>query len=480
MSAMHTLTRRSAVAIGAAGLLCLTAMGGGASALTAKKGITGSPQPELKPFTIGTDATAGTVAILANGSLVVAYGVPTKNDEGAVEVCVIARGGTSCTHSVKLTTLSGDGIGDVSQVFALPGDKVIVLENTCCDASPDGGDLMWTSTDGGVVFGAPVRVGSVDLGAAEVVGDNIVFTGGNAHIGAQVESISTTAVGPPANTAVVNGSEPPEVGIGNYKGGVLAANDVLGADYTTHVEYAPSGDDFNLNASYTNVATFSHEQLLGMSRNALLTIQTTGKNKVLVRFFNGTSFGSAHAVPKSGGGGPEWFGFNKDPGGVTHVLSETTHTSPIYALKEYSTTKGTKWSAPTNLGNAINSNTFNAALDSNGSGLVLGTDAKAIGYPVLAHQSVTFSLSKSSVKSGKKVTGKGKGSAAASGRKIELQIEKSGKWYDVASTHEKASGSFKFKIKGTSIGSHKYRAVANDHAGYVEFGYSPARTLHVT
>jgi hypothetical protein len=99
---------------------------------------------------------------------------------------------------------------------------------------------------------------------------------------------------------------------------------------------------------------------------------------------------------------------------------------------------------------------------------------------VLAPQSVTFSLSKSSVKKGHKVTGKGKGSAAASGRKIELQIEKSGKWYDVASTHESASGAFKFKIKCSSDGTFKYRAVASDHAGYVEFGYSPARSLHVT
>lgn len=111
--------------------------------------------------------------------------------------------------------------------------------------------------------------------------------------------------------------------------------------------------------------------------------------------------------------------------------------------------------------------------------ILLVTDQKAIGYPVLAHQSVTFSLKKSSIHKGHKTTGKGKGTAASHGRKVELQVEKSGRWYDVKSTHEFGSGSFKFSIKGSKAGKFHYRAVASDHAGYVQFGYPPARTLTV-
>ncbi len=195
--------------------------------------------------------------------------------------------------------------------------------------------------------------------------------------------------------------------------------------------------------------------------------------------FNGTGFGAEHAVPHTKGGGPEWFGVDQDPSGRAHVFSESTHLARDYYLFEQSTSTGAHWSSPLDLGNAIDASSFAVALDARGSGLVLGTNP-AVGFPVLGSQSVSFTLKHSRVSKGHSTTGSGTVSPHGSGRKVELQVERSGRWYDVASTHESASGSYKFTIKGKTAGAHAYRAVVSDLAGYLLYGYSPARTLRVT
>jgi hypothetical protein len=478
MSAMHPFTRRSAVALTTAGLLCLFTMGGGAAAI-GSKGIKGDPQPELKPFNIGKASGAGgNVAIESNGDLVVAYGVATPNAAGATTVCVLKRGGHTCTEKTVLHPPAGYVTEDVPQVYAPSKDHVVVLQET--SGTNPNSDLLYTSTDGGATFGPPVRVGSVAVVSSALVGSNIVFTSTNAHIGWQVESVSDTATTEPPSTAVLSDLQPASVALSGYKGGVFSAADYFGK---VEVKYAAPHSDFNSNSSYKTVGTLKNQDLLSMSGNAVLTIQTNGDNHVELHLISGTSFGATHDLP--GLKGHElglWTTIDKDASGVTHVFTESSFATPGYALEEQSTFNGTHWSGRTDLGYAIASDFFNVSLDSTGSGLVVGTspDADARGYPVLADQSVTFSLSKSTITKGHKVTGKGKVTVAAVGRKIELQVEKSGRWYDVKSTHEKAGGKFSFTIKGTSIGSKRYRAVASDRAGYVQFGYSGARTLHVT
>jgi hypothetical protein len=414
---------------------------------------------------------------MPNGDLVVAF---EKSDTTTV-VCTLKRAATACTHSVTLTTLAGDDVFGTVEAWALSNTEIVVLEGTCCDADPNS-LLLYTSTDGGAAFGSPARVGSddVSIGAAALVGDQLVTLSEDSHEGAIVQSIATDATTPASGPAIVNDNPPIGMGVGSYKGGVLIGNN--GTGNTTNVEYAPSGMDFNAAGSYTKVGSFSHEAVRAMSGNALLTQQTNGKDYFELRFFNGTSFGSPHTVPGYKGSTlGSWLTMDQ-VGGVTHLFLETNYEAPIYDLMEISTSKGTHWSGRTNLGNAIASNTFAAGLDSNGSGLVLGTGASgsdARGYPVLATQSVSFSLTKSSIHKGKKIKGKGKGSAASKGRKIELQIEKKGLWYNVASTKESSSGAFSFTIKGSSVGTFHYRAVANDHAGYVQYGYSSSRSLKV-
>jgi hypothetical protein len=475
---MNSRTRRASLVTITAGLLCLSgALGGAASAAAHAGGITGSPQPELRPFTIGASSGPGTVALEPNGALVVAYGISAGN--GKTAVCLLNRGGHTCSSRVTLTPPSGDDLFGTSEVFVPSANHVVVLQGDCCDNSPSGGDVLFTSTDGGRSFGAPVRIGSLGVNTAELLDGDIVFMTGDNGGGAQVESVPVNASGPPAQIATAISQEAFDVGVGSYRGGALIAADDLTSDYTTRVAYASRGKNFDASSSYAGVGTFAHEQLIGISGNALLTAKTTGNNALELRLFNGKSFGPAHAVPHTAGGGPEWFAIDTDPSGRVHVFNESTHFSPIYDLFEESTSTGASWSAPLNLGNAIDSTVFGVALDAHGSGLVLGTDP-AIGYPVLAPQSVSFTLSKTSITKGRTVTGSGKGSAAAKGRAVQLQQLRSGRWYTIATTHESASGSFSFSIKGSGTGTFTYRAVASDLAGYVLYGYSAARSLRVT
>jgi hypothetical protein len=111
---------------------------------------------------------------------------------------------------------------------------------------------------------------------------------------------------------------------------------------------------------------------------------------------------------------------------------------------------------------------------------LLGVSVTA--YPVLQPQAVSFRLKSSSIGKGKSTTGAGQGSPAAAGRLVILQVERSGRWYDVkgATAHETNSGKFSFTIKGKSAGRFSYRAVVSDLAGYLQFGYSSARSLKVS
>ena len=477
------------VAAVTAGLMCVFATIGGiaASAATAGtarpaiSGIKGDPQPEIKPFTISaTGYGGGNAAIESNGDLVVAYSI--ANGDGKTVVCVLARGASKCSSTVTLSPLDGDDLEATSEVFAPSPNHVVVLMNTCCDGAANGDTLVFTSANGGRTFAAPVRVGSLGPDAAALVGGQIVFEEGG-HDGAQVESVPALgATGPPAVTATPFAAVSYAQGVGSYKGGALIGTEYDGSVDSTYVKYAPAGTNFNATGSYHSVGGFSNEQLIGMSGDALLTEAASGALRV--RVFNGTTFGPARTVPALASelGGPAWWYLDTDARGQVHVFSDRAFAPVSYALYMQSSWTGASWTRPDNLGNAITSDYFGAALDSIGSGVVIGTnDHEPVWiYPVLAPQAVSFTLSKSTIATGRTTVAAGKGSPLAKGRTIWLQIERHGVWYTVATTHETATGSFSFAIKGGAAGSYDYRAVASDLAGYVQYGYSVARVLKVS
>lgn len=331
------------------------------------------------PFELGpASSPGGSVAVERNGDLLATYDVGPNR----TVVCLLRPGGRKCARITKLRPLSGDSIFDVPEVFAPSPNHVVVLQNTCCDRAQAGGDLLYTSSDGGATFSAPVRVGTLDVSAATLIGTRIVFTALDDNSGTQVESIGVTATGPPRAIATARTKSAFAAAIGQYKGGVLVGSDFLGSrTTTTYVEYAPKGKDFNASASYRKVATFSGEHLLAMSGDALLTMQVAHHDTaVLLRKFNGRGFGPAHVVPDTRGGGPELFTLFTEPSGSVHVFS-VRGLFRTYDLIEETTSSGASWSGPRDLGSATRNNYFDVGLSSRGSGIVLGTDP-AWAYPV--------------------------------------------------------------------------------------------------
>jgi hypothetical protein len=485
---MSRVRWRVLAAVTAGAMVVSAALTGAAAASSAApatggiSGVKGDPQPELKPFKIaGLGSGGANAAVESNGALVVAYAI--ANGDGKSVVCVLDRGASKCSSSVTLTPLDGDDLESAPVVFAPSPNHVVVVTGTCCDSNPNGGNLVYTSTNGGKTFAAPVRVGeTVGVTAAALIGGQIVFASGG-HDGAQVESIPVAPSGPPAQTATPIAAVSYNIGVGAYKRGALIASQFDGSTTDwTYVDYAPAGKNFNANGSYHSVAKFQNETLVGISGDALLTQETSGAEALKLRLFNGTTFGPAHVVPRSGGGEPEWFSLDQDPAGRSHVFSDRALAPVSYDLYMQTTSTGATWSGLVNLGNGIESDYFGSALDSIGSGLVVGTtDHEPVwGYPVLAPQGVSFGLAKSTIGKGHTTVGAGKGSPIAKGRTVWLQAERSGKWYTVATTHESSSGAFSFTIKGSSTGTYDYRAVVSDFAGYLQYGYSAGRALKVS
>jgi len=473
-----------------AGVLCVSAaLSGAADATSAApkagvSGVKGDPQPEIKPFKIaGAGSGGASAAIEPNGALVVAYDV--ANGNGKVVVCVLDRGASKCSSSVTLSPLGSDDTEGTpsAYVFAPSANHVVVLMSTCCDSNVNGGNLVFTSTNGGKTFAAPVRVGSVGMDAAAQIGNQIVFAGAATGFtdGVEVQSLPVLGATTPADFANPITATSYDQGVGSYRGGALIASQADGSSVdTTNVMYAAKGANFNASASYHKVGSFSGEDLVGMSGNALLTETVPGALRL--RLFNGTTFGPAHTVPALGKlGGPAWLALAQDAGGRTHVFSDRAFAPVDYDLYMQTSSTGASWSSPANLGNAITSDYFGIALDTIGSGLVVGTaDHEPVwAFPVLAAQGVSLGLKASTITKGHSTVAAGKAGPIAKGRTVWLQQERHGVWWTVATTHENASGAFSFTIKGTATGTSDYRAVVSDFAGYLQYGYSAARALKV-
>ena len=336
------------------------------------------------------------------------------------------------------------------------------------------------SADGGASFGAAVPIGTIGtIGAATVVYGTLVFTEGDDTHGLRVQTSPVIgATGVTAPPAVIDGSNSAyDVGLGTTNGGVLIGSDVLGSSYTTTVRFAPQGSDPAVPGSCGVVGTFPGEQLLGISGNAILTQLNDANSTVRLRLFTGSGLTAPSTVPGGSGGGPEWFSVTSDPAGRAHVFAETGRN--LYNLYPVVTADGVPWGARQFLGNAIASNGFSAAIDSSGTGILLGTGSSSAAsvFPILNSQRVAIALKQRSIKHGRHTTLSGKAVPIFPGLPIQLQYAKGAKWYPAASTHEKANGTFSFSVKAKTVGKVRYRVVATDRPGYNLFGYSNVVTL---
>lgn len=447
----------------------------GAAAL-AHGGMTGDPQPELKMFTVNASGGGqGTGAVLADGTLVLA--APSHSDT-TINVCMLHPGDRKCAATSTLKAYPGDSFSEPAEVVATGGENVSVVATDCCNIPPsDGGDgyvLAFNSTNDGKSFNPYVEVGNLyagSVGGATVVDGQIVVVGGDPHLGTVLQAFSPTASSPQtAEANVVPAGDQEDTAVGTYNGGVLVASDDTS---NTYVEYAPSGSDFSSTASYHSVTEIKGETTLEISGSALLTdVGGSLTGDVRLRFFNGTSFGSAYKVPQPKNYDDGYFGMQQ-VGGRVHVFFLDRRAG--YDIFGESTTDGVHWSPLQQYGSAIESDSLNPVLGPTGAGLVFadaGTPLKA--QPILNSQDVRVALKASRVKVGTGTTLDGTVTPKLNNQGVTLQKLSSGEWYNVATGHESAAGTFSFKVPGTT---ETYRAVVAYLPGYYEYGYSNSATL---
>jgi hypothetical protein len=476
---MRRRARQLAVAITAIGVLSSVTLVS-TPALASVTGTKGSPQPELKPYNIGTkpDGGPGSVGVLPNGTLLVAFDVKTSDGRGATKVCVLDRVHHACAADSPVIAPPAGAANDTSDanIFVLNSKDVYLLVS---DVST--GDELYTSSDGGTSFGAmPISLGTDAASPAEAVlaGSDLVWAPTQAD--AEVSTVPVTGTPTPGEPVAFAAPEPIRNGLAAYKAGVLAIDGAF--DGNVYATYAAAGKPFDSATSFVSVGTFSHEIFEAVDGDALITQRTTGKEQTVLRIFNGTSFGAAHVVPDSFASGPQTFAVSAGSSGAIHVF---TVLAPSYNLVEESTSNGSSWTSSQILANATVSNDMTPGLDSAGSGIVLGVGISSGGtdraYPVLARQSVSFALNHTTVKRGHRVKASGVATAAKKNRTITLEVlGKHNVWSIIAATEERASGRFSFTLTHHEVGSFTYRAVAADSAGFVQFGYSAARRLKVT
>ncbi|MGO9197921.1 MAG: hypothetical protein ACLQK4_12445 [Acidimicrobiales bacterium] len=437
------------------------------------------PQPELAPFKVGAAGGGmGSGALLANGNIVLAS--PSESGSTAT-VCVVHPGARDCASTATLHAYHGHGNTDTfygsAEVFATGATDVSVVLYDCCYIPNPvlGGVVIFNSTDGGKTFGSEIPAGRYIPGitVGTYADGKFVVAPDNNGAGTQLQAYSPHPSKVEDEVATAGKSTVEGIALTTYKDGVLVASD---NGTSTTVYYAKKGTDFNSSKSYKKVGSIHNETVFGISDDALLTNPggslTHGAN---LRFFNGTSFGSAHKVPEPNGGDDGYFSVLDDRG-TTHVFFVSRGSYDVYS--EW-THNGVHWA-----GYAVYAATVGGfpslvpVLDKIGAGICYETDNKPlVAQPILDSQFVKASFTSSKVHAGSSTTLKGTVKPVLNKKTVTLQRLSGGLWYKVSTTKESSSGTFSFKV--TPSATDKYRAMVNYDPGYYEYGYSTGTTVTV-
>ncbi|HEV3309938.1 MAG TPA: hypothetical protein VG815_05435 [Chloroflexota bacterium] len=439
----------------------------------------GQPQPEMYAFTVngGGGTGDGSGVTLADGTLVLASISPARKK---VIVCMLHPGDRTCASTTYLAPYhKGTNIDTFNsttvEALTTGGKDVSIVTSDCCNIPPFSGDaVIFDSTNDGKSFSKEIAAGNISGVGAGTVADGMLIVGtyNSSSLGVQAFPFHPTS--PVTSSATPNSRPDGNTALTNYKGGVLVASDDTSGN--TLVEYAASGSNFNSSGSYKKIIMVSHEDLTGISGNALMTNPggslTHGER---LRFLTGTSFGTWHKVPEPTNGDDSYFALQK-VGGVVHVFFiNRRHGYDVYSE---TTPDGVHWSPLTIYNPAVVSAWLVPVLNSIGSGVCFESDGTPLrAQPIMLPQSIKISLAHSKVKIGTKTGLKGTAYPRLKGQYVALQRLSSGSWYYVSSTSESASGTFSFTVPGAS---HTYRAKVADRPGYYQIGYSNSATLTAT
>ncbi|MFZ2057053.1 MAG: hypothetical protein WAV54_06565 [Acidimicrobiales bacterium] len=451
-------------------LIAGTAAVGTAALASARSYTVGDPQPELALFNVGAaGGGSGSGVVLPDGTLVL---VSPSHSGTTAAVCRLHPGNRRCASTATLKAYKGgghqDGFGGVAEVLATGGTDVsVVLEDCCYIPNPHGGGaVVFNSTNDGRTFSKEIPAGDIGGVDAATFADGQVVVGPSSTGSFEVQAFPTKPATVVTSFAVPNSREDGDTSLTTYHGGVLVASDDTNGN--TLVEYAPSGTKFNSTSSYHSVGIFKGQDLAAVSGSALLTYSANSlTHGAFLRFFNGKTFGSAHRVPEPATGDDGYWNL-QETGAVAHVFFlNRRHGYDIYSE---STGDGLRWSPLTIYNTAVTSSSLMPVLGLSGAGLLYETDSKPLlAQPILNAQWVAIKLAASRVYIGTPTLLSGQAAPHLTGQVVTLEKLSTGRWYNVATTHESSAGKFSFAVPGTT---ETYRAVVSYEPGYYLYGYS--------
>ena len=161
--------------LGLVAALCATTALSSVAAATSSQALTapGSASLAAAPFLVGTGNYPVVVATPTGGVLVYHYATPGFTlGPNRVAVCTLAAGVRHCTHATTLLYPFGSGVvaDNPAAVFVSGSTVTIATAGDSVTGDPGNSNrvVMWTSTDGGVTFGAPTNLGltSTNYGGA--------------------------------------------------------------------------------------------------------------------------------------------------------------------------------------------------------------------------------------------------------------------------------------------------------------------------
>jgi hypothetical protein len=438
-----------------------TAFAAGPAMAKPAGGTVGDPQPELAQFRVGGFGQSGSGVVMSNGDLVLAS---ISKSGTAINVCLLDPGARKCDSTLTLSADAGDSFYGTPEVLSTGGANVSVVSYDCCNIGANG-VVTFNSTDGAITFGPETSAGDIDGVGAGTVADGQFVVANDVSSGFSVQAFPPNPASPEGSSATPVAGDVGASALATYDGGVLVASDDL---TNTHVEYAPSGSDFNTSASYRHIATITNEDTAAASGSAVLTIPggtLTGADEL--RFFNGTSLGKGYKAPVPKASDDGYWGM-QDVGGTVYVFFLNRRVG--YDVYEETTRNGTSWSALQRYGSAITSSQLVPVLGSSGAGIVFEADSpKLMAQPILNAQRVHIALRHSHVRAGHSTKLTGTASPALNHQLVTLEKDVHNRWYVVATTRESATGRFSFTVPGVT---RTYRAVVSYKPGYYQYGYS--------
>ena len=259
-----------------------------------------------RPFTAG-QGEKPTLTVDSSGTAWVAYNKKIDNLSNKVVVCRVPRGATACAAQTE--ELPGEEAFSPPRIFVTGPNQLALISTRCCYTGPSRTQL-YTSSDGGATWSAPVLAGSLEPSGDAILGP------GNA-----ISVVTDTVTGATYYQRVpLDGSTAPTTGtqigtdeyggtIGFYNGrAVVAYYDFQSGD-PYHLDFTAftGTGDIASPASWTAPALIgpaSEPRLAGGPSGLVLLSKQNGVANVPweTRWFDGSTFSAPVAVPGSATG----------------------------------------------------------------------------------------------------------------------------------------------------------------------------------